>query len=97
MFRWYVPFVVGVGAGLAVAYSDAIPFSVGVCSGVLIEHTQPGIYNNIVHLGGYVKNRLMTLSAHEAHDQAVCTGTHQERPRTTVTCALPDDDHLEKK
>lgn len=69
--RWYVPFVVGVGAGLAVAYSDAIPFSVGVCSGVLIEHTQPGIYNYIVHLGTYARDRWMALSTHAKDDGTV--------------------------
>jgi hypothetical protein len=43
----HIGFVVGVCLGLALAYSDAIPFAGGVCAGIMIEWGYPGVFNTM--------------------------------------------------
>ncbi len=39
--------LVGVCSGIAIAYSDAIPFLGGICAGILLECAHPGLCGSI--------------------------------------------------
>ena len=47
LLRKNLELLVGICSGIAIAYSDLLPFLGGICSGILLECAHPGLCNSV--------------------------------------------------